>query len=73
MTAPLDPAGVSAAAKALHMWEHGDPTDYADPDYRECVEVAVSAYLAVAGRAADGHPCEVCEGVGYQRIGRDHE
>ena len=48
-----DPVGVSAAAKALHMWEHGDPTDYADPDYRECVEVAVSAYLAVAGSPAD--------------------
>ena len=44
----LDPAGLEAAAKALHMWEHGDPTDYAEPDYRECVEVAVRAYLAAA-------------------------
>ena len=48
----LDPAGLEAAAKALHMWEHGDPTDYAEPDYRECVEVAVRAYLAAAARAA---------------------
>ncbi|HMS60646.1 MAG TPA: hypothetical protein PKD63_00080 [Solirubrobacteraceae bacterium] len=44
----LDPAGLEAAAKALHMWEHGDPIDYAEPDYRECVEVAVRAYLAAA-------------------------
>ena len=30
-------------------------------------------YCRGTGRAADGHPCEACEGVGYQPIEGDDE